>query len=608
MKIKKILSVLLCLVIMACMCMPVMAEDETPPAQKQTTEQGSAENGEAGGAQQESQSDPAAEPEPSADPEPEPEPENPPVRDPIRMSVADTPQVKAGESVKFDVEFTAETGYTIDSVEMVTSTDINTFPFNIDLSNYKVFYGADKAVYPFDLTARTEANEGYYKIPVNVNYTGSGIADTVQFLIPVYVTAEKKEEPEPEPIEPPVQDPVKMSVSDTPTVKAGESVKFDVEFTAEEGFIIDSVEMVTSTDINTFPFSIDLSNYKVFYGKDKAVYPFDLKARSESNEGYYKIPVNVNYTWSGTAGTVQFLIPVYVTAEKKEEEPEPQPDTRPLPKMIVSAVSTDPPEIEPGYDFVLSLTVKNTSGNAAVKNMEITVTPQGGAFSSTSGTTSTFVSYLGAGCSKTISMGMTPKDGLAPGVYNIDVRMVYDTTVNNASSSANETITVTVAQAPQARIAAIDVNPYGEAYVGESISLKSAVYNVGKSTLYNVFATFSCAEGIISSKEVFLGNIEAGGTGEISAYVSALNIGKTSIKLTVRYEDSSGKTYTLEGDAQYQISEKQQNSSDILPEPEDDNGNILKWVWIGITAAAAAAGGYVVYRRRKGMAAEDTEE
>lgn len=180
--------------------------------------------------------------------------------------------------------------------------------------------------------------------------------------------------------------------------------------------------------------------------------------------------------------------------------------------------------------------------------------------------------------------------------------------MNNVSSSASETITVKVSQAPQARTAAIDTNPYGGAYVGESISLRSAVYNVGKMPIYNVFATFSSKDGIISSKEVFLGNIEAGGTGDISTYVSALNVGTTTIKLTVRYEDGSGASYTLESEVPYGITEKQKNSSDILPEPEDDKGNVLKWVSLGVVAAAAGAGGFVLYRRRRNSETEDVEE
>ena len=201
---------------------------------------------------------------------------------------------------------------------------------------------------------------------------------------------------EPEPQEPPVLDPVRMSVSDTPQVKAGENVDFVVKFTSEEGYVIDSVEMVTSTDINTFPFGIDLSNYKVFYGTAEAEYPFELTARAGSAGGYYKIPVNVNYIGPDGGSSVQFLIPVYVTAEKKEEiPPEKEPEVRPLPKMIVYAVSTDPAEVEPGREFVLSITVENTSGSDSVKNMEVTVTPQGGAFSSASGTTSAYISYLG---------------------------------------------------------------------------------------------------------------------------------------------------------------------------------------------------------------------
>lgn len=481
--IKKILSVLLCIMLMTCMCLPVMAEEETPPAEV------SSEAGETAAPEQEAQPEPTAqEPEKQAEPDPEP-----------------------------------------------------------------------------------------------------------------------VSEPEPEP-EPPVMDPVRMTASDTPKVKAGESVKFDVKFTTEEGYTIDSVEMVTSTDINMFPFDITLSTYKVFYGTPEATYPFDLKARAEAAGGYYKIPVTVNYIGPSGGNSVQFSIPVYVEAEKKEEEPQKQPETaRPLPRVIVSAVSTDPLEIVPGQEFELTLTLKNISNSDLVKNMEITVMPQDGSFTSAAGTTSTYLSYISAGSSKSISMSMIPKADLAPGVYSIDVRMAYDTSVNNASSSSNETVMLTVSQAPQVKVAAIETNPYGGAYAGESISLRSAVYNVGKTPIYNVFATFSSKDGIISSKEVFLGNIEAGGTGDISTYVSALNVGTTAIQLTVRYEDGSGASYTQQSEVSYGITEKQKNSSDILPEPEDDKGNVLKWVSLGVVAAAAAAGGFILYRRRKSSETEDIE-
>ena len=57
------------------------------------------------------------------------------VVDPIRMSELDTPQVDAGNRVKFSVIFTAVEGYEIESVEMQTSTDINVLKIRREFSN-----------------------------------------------------------------------------------------------------------------------------------------------------------------------------------------------------------------------------------------------------------------------------------------------------------------------------------------------------------------------------------------------------------------------------------------------------------------------------------------
>ena len=396
-----------------------------------------------------------------------------------------------------------------------------------------------------------------------------------------------------------ITDPVKLGTFSTPRVLTGERVKFTLSFTAEDGYSIESVEMKTSTDISVYPFDIDVSTYKVFYHASSAEYPLDLRARGDAPQGYFKLPVEVVYKdRNGQETLTQFEVAVLVVAS--DYTPEKEEETNPaIPKVIVSKTYTDPASVVPGDPFTLYITLKNTSSTENVGNMEVFITSGDKAFSSASGTMTSFISSIAPGNTKTITMEMKAKSDIPSGIYSIDVKANYDTGPKNTPASMNEQITVNVVQMPDMKYSAIEANPFGEAYLGENVRLTANVYNTGKVPLYNVFVSFTSPEGNISSKEVFLGNIEPGATGAVDTFVSAVGLGSTTIKMEIRFEDENGAQYTKQGELNYLISEKTQNIQNVVPEPVKKDNPILMWGAVVLGMAIGAGGLFLINRRRK---------
>ena len=83
--------------------------------------------------------------------------------------------------------------------------------------------------------------------------------------------------------------------------------------------------------------------------------------------------------------------------------------------------------------------------------------------------------------------------------------------------------------------------------VGESSNVMFSIYDVGKTTLYNVRVSFD--ENYVSGGNCFLGKIEPGGTGNVDTMVTAIAVpedGASSIMATISYEDEAGNVSTVE--------------------------------------------------------------
>ena len=392
-----------------------------------------------------------------------------------------------------------------------------------------------------------------------------------------------------------VVDPIRMSELNTPQVDAGSRVKFSITFTAVEGYEIESVEMQTSTDINVFPFNIDSANNKVFYNSDKAEYPFDLRARLDAVQNYYNVTVIVTYkNKKQEASTAVFEIPVLVVNRNEPEEDEP---AGPAPKLIVTSVCTVPEPISPGEEFIMNVGIKNTSNIYAVTNAVVTITSQDRSVSAESGSTTAYIESIYAGSTKTVSMKMRAKNGLASGTYYCEVKVTY--CYNDGTDGLmTETVSFQVFAKPVVTVSAIDAIPAKEVYLGETVKLSAGIYNTGQTDAKNVFAEFYSEDGAFGSKEVYVGDIAAGTQGNAAASLTGLSLGKTKILIKVRYEDSDGNRYEQNGSLDYSVAQIPE-SNYVIPVPEEKKSytGVIIGTVSGILAASIAA--YLYIRKNK---------
>ena len=391
-----------------------------------------------------------------------------------------------------------------------------------------------------------------------------------------------------------VVDPIRMSELDTPQVDAGNRVKFSVIFTAVEGYEIESVEMQTSTDINVFPFNIDSANNKVFYNSDRAEYPFDLRARLDAVQNYYNVTVIVTYkNKKQEASTAVCEIPVLVV---NRNEPEDEP-AGPAPKLIVTSVCTVPEPISPGEEFIMNVGIKNTSNIYAVTNAVVTITSQDRSVSAESGSTTAYIESIYAGSTKTVSMKMRAKNGLASGTYYCEVKVTYGYS-DGTDGLMTETVSFKVFAKPVVTVSAIDAIPAKEIYLGETVKLSAGIYNTGQTDAKNVFAEFYSEDGAFGSKEVYVGDIAAGTQGNAAASLTGLSLGKTKILIKVRYEDSDGNRYEQNGSLDYSVAQIPE-SNYVIPVPEEKKSytGVIIGTVSGILAASIAA--YLYIRKNK---------
>ena len=352
--------------------------------------------------------------------------------------------------------------------------------------------------------------------------------------------------------------------------------------------------MQTSTDINVFPFNIDSANNKVFYNSDKAEYPFDLRARLDAVQNYYNVTVVVMYkNKKQEASTAVFEIPVLVV---NRNEPEDEP-AGPAPKLIVTSVCTVPEPISPGEEFIMNVGIKNTSNIYAVTNAVVTITSQDRSVSAESGSTTAYIESIYAGSTKTVSMKMRAKNGLASGTYYCEVKVTYGYS-DGTDGLMTETVSFQVFAKPVVTVSAIDAIPAKEIYLGETVKLSAGIYNTGQTDAKNVFAEFYSEDGAFGSKEVYVGDIAAGTQGNAAASLTGLSLGKTKILIKVRYEDSDGNRYEQNGSLDYSVAQIPE-SNYVIPVPEEKKsytGMIIGTV-SGILVVSVAA--YLYIKKNK---------
>lgn len=261
--------------------------------------------------------------------------------------------------------------------------------------------------------------------------------------------------------------------------------------------------------------------------------------------------------------TFELTFPVVPTAEggAATATPTPTPTVTPTPgprlrpQLLVTTYETAPDKLEPGRQFVLTITVAN-EGEANARNVSMILgggsttstssegTPEAGGLAGAGGQFAEFapigssnVSRLGdlaLGESKQAAQQLVVNTSTKPGAYPLKVSFVY---TDNAGGNFvdDQVITLLVFQQPQVEMGFyMPPPPY---LAGQPGMLPLQLVNTGRNSA--VFGNFmvTAPEGEVSNHTVFVGALEPGGFFPLDAMIIPAAPGPLDLTLSVNYTD-----------------------------------------------------------------------
>ena len=283
------------------------------------------------------------------------------------------------------------------------------------------------------------------------------------------------------------------------------------------------------------------------------------------------------------------------------------------PRIIVTGFTTEPENVYAGDDFVLTISVQNTSTQTAVSNVQFDLkaaTEGTGensyeAFLPTSGSSTIYVDRIAPGDTKAISIEMNARSDLTKKPYVINVNADYEDEKNNPYKMESN-VSIPVNQEARVDTSDAEVMPTS-INVGDSSNIMFSVYNKGKTTLYNVEVVMTGET--IAEATSFIGKIEPGGTGNVDIMVNGIQatMDDPAITACVNYEDEAGNVSTLEKQIDLYVNEfyfdegewDPENGGEFYGEDEPQKPGFVKWIIIGVVVVIVVVVLILIIRSKK---------
>lgn len=221
------------------------------------------------------------------------------------------------------------------------------------------------------------------------------------------------------------------------------------------------------------------------------------------------------------------------------------------PRLMVtgSEVSTD--RINAGDDFDLTVHFMNESDDTHLYNVKIAFTTNDNEIYPVNGTNVYYVDSVEDEEEFDVVMKMTTRGDLEEKPYTITVNFEYEDSNKMYYQDSSE-IVIPVFQKPV--LSASDMKlTKSEIMLNSKTSFSMKLNNMGKGNIYNV--SVSVDGDMINGADTFVGNLDKGANTTVDLSLKGVNVGSGDFTVTVNYEDSDGKTYTLEKTMQLAVVE-----------------------------------------------------
>ncbi len=218
------------------------------------------------------------------------------------------------------------------------------------------------------------------------------------------------------------------------------------------------------------------------------------------------------------------------------------------PNIIIESYDFGGSFVTAGQTFPLKVVVKNTSSEAVVENLKITV--RGGsnnldgsiAFSPANSSNSFFIEALPLKSSSEIALDLLAKADAAPNSYPVEISFAYEYSAGSKRYQAapvTETITIPLQQEDRLTVNDPEYPNYAVG-VGEMCYISTSLVNKGKSGVYNVSASVEGEGFDISTPVYYIGNINSGSEEYYDVQITPNTEGEINGAIVITYEDANG--------------------------------------------------------------------
>ena len=412
-------------------------------------------------------------------------------------------------------------------------------------------------------------------------------------------------------------DPAGVPVS-TPSGDYGEDLTLRLPLVCTKGYVYDvKVTPVLSTDVEKFPFDIDLVDYTLSYpGTMNAgqviEFMYPLRLSKKATVGVKQVDFTVTYrNGEGDlkSGTVSLFVNVRkgLTAASGDTEAS-------VPRLIIESYSLSSDKIYAGETFDLNFDLRNTSSSENIQNIQIrvkdadttaTIVPASG------GSNSLYVSKISRGESSSQKISLQTAPDAEAKAYTLSLEFTYEAASTNATHTTTETISIPILQ--KIRLKCDDPVIYDDmGWVGSGCSMYVRMYNMGRSSIYNCMVDVE-GQGLKMEESYFGGTLSPGSTLSADFSVIPSEAGDIQGTIIISYEDVYGEpgeerlpfSLYVEDPAAMMPATMEE---EIMPEPEPESKGMPWWGWVlgaGALGGGGAVGVKALRKRRERSLEED---
>jgi len=420
---------------------------------------------------------------------------------------------------------------------------------------------------------------------------------------------------------------------------------------------------VTPVVTETYPCVPDNTIVTIDTAKAQWVANFHLRLTNACLDGTQSVSFQCAYAYKDendvrVEGNQTFTIYFGVEGKKKPAaEPSTPAPSSPvsLPRLMLVGYQINPQEVVAGSEMTISVEIKNESAKRSAQNIKLSLKSEDATFLPIGGANAVYIAKLKPGASKTEEFRFSVKPDAEVKPSMLLVEIAYE---DSSATAGTETATISIPVQQPIRLKLDEPQVYGE-MVGQSFTVSMNLYNMGKSTLYNVLAELK-GDFITPEGSYYGGNIESGGTKTVELMAVAKSMGggadadqegmngadvqgkfeKGETKLAVAadsmiavepgysvpgmsatvaypvtllltYEDANGKQYTVEKEVTVNLMDESANPLPDEPTfdpemPETPTAN-LTWLWValGVLAVAGLVTFLVIRSKKRKRVIED---